>query len=707
MGAESPAWAPGDRGPNVTEMTRGRFGKLSIALVLGVASIVMAHSVTDTRLAVAADPTVALSASTGLVDGQTVDVSVSGMAHGITYLVVECGPAAITILSQHLPGGDINPEDGCEHQQNTVLFTADRTDATGSLTLRTVLDTAVGTVDCRVESCFVAFFALAGGGGIHLVNLSFAAGACDAPGSCGTGVQPGIAGRPAPAPADATPAPPVLATATAGAPVTVTRGAFVAGDLTPVGSVTGAVTGPFGQPTPPPTSVSGEGIVRLDLAAPGTDWGANAPSAVVADVTVDGGTAQQIVLFRGATPFVYAGGVGALSTGTHSVTIAVDAALSRTGTTTPTIDVHDVQLQVVTPDNSRYPAVLHAPIVFGRSTTALHDTPLLEYASSSTGGSTTHLGYTMVFSHENAGTAFVPFMESAVWGRMTDIESFFSLVAAADGTPSGATYFSGSTPVGYPDTLNAIDEQDVPFTGAWDGRHPLVRVATGNNDFSDVGTTAFRLRPVPVAPPPAGRPREAVMDANPWTYRVMGDEVARWYRNVTTDPLLPEQGDARQYASVEVSLSGPGITSMAVDLQLDGEPTWYASDFGGGYPMGGSGTSRTTVKLPTDWMQHTITAVRVRVFPASAAPTATVTGLRLFGLDQQWGFHELRVPAPNVTGGFLFTPVAPSVPPSSPPPTSPVTTAGNPPSVQAAGGSATVGQAPPATAMLARPTFTG
>ena len=595
-----------------------------------------------------------VSVTTGLSDGQVVHVSATGVPTGTTYLAVECGPEAITLYTGGWPNGDVNPEDGCEGQQSTVLFSGQTDAVSGSLRLRARLSAPVGPIDCTVEACFVAFFSLAGGAPLLLTNISFAADACAPPGSCQTGVEPGIGGRATAAPAASTSAPPPFATATSGHPAVIGATAGVAGDLSPVGAVTGEPTGAFAALPVPSTPVAGEGIVRLDLAAPGTDWGTNVPTSVVADVAVDGGTAQQLVLFRGATPFVYAGGLGPLTTGTHSVSIAVDDALSSTGSGGGDIEVHDVQLLVVRPDNPGYQAISHAPIVYGRSTSALHDTPLLEYATSSSPTGATHLGYTEVFSHEDVGTAFVPFAESVAWGRLTDIETFFSLDAAADGTPSNATFFSGAVPADYPDNLNAIAEVHVPFTGTWDGTHPIVRDATGNNDFSQVGTSAFRFRPVPVAPHPSGRPREAVMDANPWTYRVMGEEIARWYVNFTTDSASPEQGDARQYAYVELHATGAGVSTIGVDVQLDGSSTWYANDFGSGYPAVGGGTSRTVIKLPTWWMGHSITSVRLRVFPTGATSAVQVSSLRIFGLDQGWGFHELNVPTPTVVDGFLF-----------------------------------------------------
>lgn len=620
-------------------------------LLVGVVAFGSAH------VAEAVDTTVTVGATTGLVDGQVVAVSATGMPAASTYLVVECGPQAVTLLSGGWPNGNRNPMDGCESQGSKVLFAHDDGAPTGNLTIRAVLNAAIGPIDCRVDACFIAFFSLQGGATLHLVDITFAADACAAPGSCATGVRPGVAGRDTADPAKPSGAPPVLSTATASSPVTVSRDASVAGDLSAIGSETGPATGPFAQPAPPAAPVGGEGMVRLMLAAPGTDWGMNQPTAVVVDVSVDGGTTQQMVLFRGATSFVYAGFTGPLTTGAHQVTVAVNSAQSVTRGAPANVDVHDVQLQVVTPDNPSYLAFAHAPVMYGRSTSAQHDTPLIPYAASSpTGGGATRLSYTEVFTHEDAGTAFIPFMESAAWGRMTDIESFFSVTVGSTGTLSNATFFSGQVPDDYPDTQNAIDEVDVPFTGAWAGTHPIVRDATGNNDFSQVGTTPFRFQQVPVAAPAPGSPREAVMDANPWTYRVMGDEIARWYTNFTTDPALPEQGDARQYAYVELHTTGSGVGSIGVDIQLEGDPTWYANDFGSGFDLTSTGGARTVVKLPLDWLSYGIAAVRLRVFPTSATSSVGVTGLTIGGLDSGWIYSTVAVPQPSVLDGFLFVP---------------------------------------------------
>ena len=636
---------------------RGRARSASTVVVVASLLVGLVATIGSANVALAVDTTATVGTTSGLLDGQVVAVSATGMPAASTYLVVQCGPQAVTLLSGGWPNGNKNPMDGCESQGNTVLFAHDDGAPSGNLRMRAVLNAAIGPIDCRTDACFVAFFSLQGGATLHLVNVTFAADACAAPGSCVAGVRPGVAGRDIAAPADSTGAPPVLSTATAASPVTVTRDAAVAEDLTVAGAETGPATGPFTQLAPPAIPVSGEGMVRLTLAAPGTDWGMNLPSAVVVDVTVDVGTTQQMVLFRGATPFDYAGFTGPLSTGPHQVTVAVNTSQSVTRGAPATVDVHDVQLQVVTPDNPSYLAFAHAPVMFGRSTSAQHDTPLIPYASSSAaGGGATRLSYTEVFTHEDAGTAFIPFMESGAWGRMTDIETFFSVTVGTTGTLSNATFFSGQVPDDYPDSQNAIAEVDVPFTGSWTGTHPILRDATGNNDFSQAGATPFRFQQVPVAAPGAGSPREAVMDNNPWTYRVMGDEIARWYTNFTTDPALPEQGDARQYAYVELAATGSGVSSIGVDIQLNGDPTWYANDFGSGFELASTGRSRTVVKLPLDWLSQGIAAIRVRVFPTSAATSVKVTGLTIGGLDASWNYSTVAVPQPSVLSGFLFVP---------------------------------------------------
>ena len=137
------------------------------------------------------------------------------------------------------------------------------------------------------------------------------------------------------------------------------------------------------------------------------------------------------------------------------------------------------------------------------------------------------------------------------------------------------------------------------------------------------------------------------MDAHPFTYQVSGQEVARWYGDVSTDPRSPEPGDARQYATIDLDASGSGVSSLAVELQLSGDPTWYASDLHSGYPANATGHVRTVVKLPLGWSSRSVTGARVQVYPPSATPTVTVQHLEVLALQPDWSLTTPPIPSPD------------------------------------------------------------
>jgi hypothetical protein len=249
-----------------------------------------------------------------------------------------------------------------------------------------------------------------------------------------------------------------------------------------------------------------------------------------------------------------------------------------------------------------------------------------------------------VFSHEDGGTGFLPFVEWGTWGRMTDIENAISFKVGADGSVTGATYLWGGEPLtGFPDSLTAPNEvHGEAFSGTWWGRHPVLRDATGNNDFSDRGTTRFRFQLAPVGAPPAG-PRDAVMDTNPFTYEVMADEVQRWYGDTSTTARSSEPGQAEQYAIIDLSTSGKAVSSVAVNVLLSGYPEWFRSDFGWGFPLVGTGHVRTVVKLPVSWQASRVVGVQVAVEPPSAAGSVRVRSLEI---ERFTGTAVVRVATP-------------------------------------------------------------
>jgi len=650
--------------------------------------------------------TLSVSPHQALVDGQPVRVRIGGSS-GTTYAVAECDSKTVPLLSE--PSSSL--QDGCDNRNSTVATVGADGSATVYLDLAAVLTTSLGAEDCLTHRCFLAIFALhsTGGGPFAVQGLSFSAKACAAPGSCVTPADawaPSLGAPPSIGKQTAGAAPPTsVATGgpghliNVGKPLVVALQPTLAGSLTTQGSVTGPYNGQglagSGTSTAPTTFASttttttsssstsssstsssststsstasmtsavpgpGEGLLRLALDAPGTSWGPGTPSSTVVDAVVtDSSThqvvgTQQFVLFWGTSPFVYAGFTGPVSlSDRYSVKVSVEPpaalhGLSQPGLLPPQAVLLASALEMVSSTNPQYLAYTYAPVMYGRSTSALHDVPMLMYANVAQASGGAHvLSYVVVFSHEDGGTGYLPFLEWGSWGRMTDIDNAISFTVSAAGSISGAKYLWGGEQSGFPDSQTSPQEVDRPFTGVWWGRHPVLRDATGNNQFADFGITLFRFQLAPVAAPAPGGVREAVMDANPFTYEVMADEVGRWYTDLSTSPSSPDPGQAEQYAIVDMGTAGRGVSSVAVDVRLSGSDEWFRSDLGWGFPLVGAGHVRTVVKLPVGWGSSSITGLQVAVEPPSAASTLTV---RFVHIERFTGAQVLQVPVPNAS----------------------------------------------------------
>lgn len=393
---------------------------------------------------------------------------------------------------------------------------------------------------------------------------------------------------------------------------------------------------------------------------PGTSWASDTDKAAVASVRVDRGPWQEVVLFAGSRPFTYAGFTGPLTVGRHRVSVRVDASRSTTGKHVPAVVLYRVRLRVVAPRDPMYLLEKYAPVVYGRANSASSDTQLLTYGTTAPlAGGSTALSYETVWSHEDAGTSFVPFLEWGEWGRMTDITGTVSLDVSPSGAISHPMYNWCGCPPNFPENRDSLQEVMVPFRGRYFARtHMVVRNASGNDYQSDVGSTDFRFQQPAVRGPAPGLPREAVMDADPWTYQVMGDEVRSWYLDRTTDPSSAQPGSARQYAVITLDTSSAKAGTVAVHLRLSGSARWYQSDMGSGAPLYTGGLGRTVVKLPANWERHTVTGVRLAVYPGSAAPSLRVHSFKVIGLTSRFRVARIATPQPKVIPGRIAVPTS-------------------------------------------------
>ena len=365
----------------------------------------------------------------------------------------------------------------------------------------------------------------------------------------------------------------------------------------------------------------GEGLLILRMAAPGTSWADGSRTSVVVDVTLDEDPArtQTIVLFTGGEPHTYRGFTGPIRRGRHRVSVAVNRELSETGDASPKAEVLGAELALVTRDDPDHAALAHAPVLYGRNVSARSDTPLLTYAQTSDRRRT--IAYTTIFSNEDSGSGVVPAYLWGTYGRMTDIEASATVKLNKRRRFQSATYQScEGCPDPYPQDVTGVEHTESEFDGERFFGHPILRVSTGNNVFEDSGTTAFRFHQALVAPPPPGELREAVMDRHPWTYEIMDHEVQRERADRSTNPRDFLAGRTHQYAVVELDVQAAGTRSIAVEVQLEGDPTWYSNDYrqtngviGSSFAFYNGGMGRTVIKLPEDWHGRQITRVRLRL----------------------------------------------------------------------------------------------
>ncbi len=119
----------------------------------------------------------------------------------------------------------------------------------------------------------------------------------------------------------------------------------------------------------------------------------------------------------------------------------------------------------------------------------------------------------------------------------------------------------------------------------------MLETGTLNNNMLQVDDPAtasgYRFIPDTSQTLPAGRAREAVMDANPWTYQVMAKEMIREGK-VEQPPsaATPEMSDQRDYLWAEIDKdtsyptppSGSSWVGTALQVKLAGDPQWYTSN---------------------------------------------------------------------------------------------------------------------------------
>lgn len=383
--------------------------------------------------------------------------------------------------------------------------------------------------------------------------------------------------------------------------------------------------------------------VGLDIEArsPGASWAREGAEATALLVSIDGVYNQDLLLWAGDELFSYRVMLGRLPKGKHSVSVALNTA--RSAAEARRAEVKSLRPLLLTPARAASSvdedqvALAHSPFLYARANTIDHftDLPLLMYyeilhepAAAPT------VRYTVIFTNEDGGTQTAALM--ARWGRGTDIEWVYQF------------RMHGQEIV--EETYQGVRHETKVFTGTrTGGSHPLLAVASDNNNFSDLACSAVRFAPLPIHARLEAATRESVMDMYPQTYRVMTEELLREHRISATPADINTIADPREYFYIEAASEQEGA-ALAFDVKVVDQAGIFSSDMGDArLRIDRSGNFRTAVRLPkgvSPAMVETITArCHAGSQPVSNRGCKHLKLMRVFMLDQSYVPQPLPVQA--------------------------------------------------------------
>ena len=327
-----------------------------------------------------------------------------------------------------------------------------------------------------------------------------------------------------------------------------------------------------------------EGVLELKASAPGATWLEKEREAATATIYVDDRYQQDVILFAGGQSFTYRVLIGRLSAGEHRLRVEYNR--QQSAAQAPVIKVEDAKVSLIDRTHPEFQALAFAPILYARPNTIgrFSDVPLLAYYETLRDGATTTLRYTIIFSNEDGGTQTTALM--ARWGRTTDIEWVIETRFDLQGRPLKSSF-------------QGVSHETKVFQGRREADHPLLIVASDNNNFADdrQSEMRFALRPIGVDLNQASR--EEVMDRNPWTYLVAAEEMIREGKITGERTLGRRIADPRSYLYLDACSKQENGAALSFAVKLKGDPKWYTSDLGiGYYKIDRSGYFRTTIRLP-------------------------------------------------------------------------------------------------------------
>ncbi|MBA2734454.1 MAG: hypothetical protein H0U54_16455 [Acidobacteria bacterium] len=372
--------------------------------------------------------------------------------------------------------------------------------------------------------------------------------------------------------------------------------------------------------------------LEIEARSTGASWAREGAEAAALLISVDGVYQQDLLLWAGDELFPYRVMLGHLNRGKHTVSVTLNE--SRSAAEARRAEVKSLRPLPFAPargagsvDEDQL-ALAHSPFLYARANTIdrFTDIPLLMYYEIlREAGSDLIVRYTAIFTNEDGGTQTAALM--ARWGRATDIEWVYQIRLRHRKIIE--------------ETYQGVEHKTKNFTGQRTaGSHPLLAVASDNNNFSDLACSSVRFAPLPVRARLETATRESVMDMYPQTYRVMTEELLREKRISETPTDINTIADPREYLYIEATSEQEGAT-LAFDVKVAGQPQTFASDMGEPrLRIDRSGYFRTAARLPRNVSPAAVETITARCAasskPAGERRCKHLKVVRALMLDQNY-----------------------------------------------------------------------
>lgn len=324
---------------------------------------------------------------------------------------------------------------------------------------------------------------------------------------------------------------------------------------------------------------AGEALVGVTAAAPGVSWGTAGHESAVLSLYVDGRYATDDVV-PASFPITREFALGHVTAGRHRLSLRLATDRSRGSR----VRVTRVSFRTVS-DGRAYTELSHAPVLYGRNgdasggpyQNAFTDTPLVAWHEDVPATTPGHrlLTYSYIWSNEDGGTSTPQLM--ARWGRTTDIEWIYQVEVDAAGHRVPGTA-----------VIQAPNHVTLPFTGTYEGDHPLMQTCTLNNNICSAVDDPMRFfLSTSESLDATTEAREQVMDRNPWTYWLSSAESRREGKVAPNPPTSSQTliADPHDYLYLVVrkrTVNPPNGSlnwvGLSIGVRLKGDPALYRSD---------------------------------------------------------------------------------------------------------------------------------